>query len=278
MTQQNQREQAGQALGRLMELVSRLRAPDGCPWDRQQNLASVAVYLLEECHEAAEALEEGQPPAKAREELGDLLFQVVFLAELFSDAGHFGLAEIMDEVVAKMVRRHPHVFGGQPLADAQAVLAQWGQIKSQEREAKAGGLLDSLPLALPSLSRAQRLGQRAARVGFDWGQAQEVWPKVEEELAELKAAGDDQAAQEELGDVFFALAQWARHRGLDAEAALRGANRRFLRRFQLMEGLAAQGGQSLDKLDLEALEALWQRAKERLAQGSPEGPAPGAVQ
>ncbi len=260
MSQDNPRPPAGQALARLMDLVSRLRAPEGCPWDRQQDPASVAAYVLEEAYEAVEAVAGGDA-GQVRGELGDLAFQVVFLAELYAEAGHFNLSQVLEGVTAKMIRRHPHVFGGQALADAEAVRQQWGLIKDQERGAPSGGLLDSLPRAIPALTRAQRLGHRAARVRFDWSDAPAVWPKVREELAELAAAADDQAAQEELGDVLFSLAQWARHRGLNAEMALMGANQRFERRFQAMEALAAARGQALGGLDAQELDGLWNQAK-----------------
>ncbi|MFH1034039.1 MAG: nucleoside triphosphate pyrophosphohydrolase [Pseudomonadota bacterium] len=260
MTHPNSRGQAGQALARLMDLVRRLRAPDGCPWDRQQSAASVAAYLLEEAYEAVEAVEGGDPD-QARGELGDLAFHLVFLAELYAQAGQFGLSQVFEDVESKMIRRHPHVFGRKTLADAEAVRRQWGQIKEQERGGQAGGLLESLPRAIPSLARSQRLGQRAARVGFDWRDAPAVWPKVEEELAELAAAPDDQAAQEELGDVLFSLAQWGRHRGINAEAALRGANQRFESRFKTMEALARDRGQDLAGLGPRELDDLWNQAK-----------------
>jgi MazG family protein len=257
----NPRPQAGQALARLMDLVSRLRAPDGCPWDRQQTAASVAAYLLEEAYEAVEAVEGGDPD-QARGELGDVAFHLVFLAELYAEAGQFGLDQVLEAVESKMIRRHPHVFGQKPLADAEAVRQQWGRIKDQERGPQGGGLLESLPRAIPALARSQRLGQRAARVAFDWPDAQAVWPKVQEELAELTAAPDDEAAQAELGDVLFSLAQWARHRGINAEAALRGANQRFERRFQAMESLAASRGQELGGLGAGELDDLWNQAKD----------------
>lgn len=260
MTLDNPRPEAGQALARLMDLVSRLRAPGGCPWDRQQTPQTVAAYLLEEAHEAVEAVEGGDAQ-QACGELGDLAFHVVFLAELYAQTGGFNLAQVLQAVEEKMIRRHPHVFGQKPLDDAQAVRQQWGRIKDQERGEKAGGLLDSLPQAIPALGRAQRLGQRAARVRFDWPDAAGVWDKVGEELAELAAAQGDGRAQEELGDLLFSLAQWARHRGLDAEAALRGANRRFQRRFAAMEALAGERGQALGQMTPAQWEDLWQEAK-----------------
>ncbi|MCA1905475.1 MAG: nucleoside triphosphate pyrophosphohydrolase [Desulfarculus sp.] len=260
MPPENPRQPAAAALVRLMDLVSRLRAPDGCPWDRKQTLESVANYLLEEAHEAAEALQAGDQVGAA-EELGDLTFHVVFLAEQLAQAGGADLAAILAGVEAKMIRRHPHVFGGERLADAEAVLAQWGRIKAQERGASAGGLLDSLPKALPALMRAQRLGQRAARVGFDWPEAAAVWDKVAEEMEELRAAATPEEELAELGDLLFALVQWARLRGHSADQALRAANRRFHHRFAVMERLAAARGTSLERLDAAELDALWEKAK-----------------
>ncbi len=266
------RRAAGEALGRLMELIARLRAPDGCPWDREQTPASVAPYLLEEAHEAVEAVEavEAAGGAGARQaagELGDLLFQVAFMAQLFAERGGFGLAEVIDGVEAKMRRRHPHVFGGQEAQDAEAVRELWGRIKSQERGqaqgAKPEGLLESVPKALPALARAQRLGQRAGRVGFDWTEAEAVWEKVREEMEELVRAGGPQDREDELGDLFFALTQWARHRGLNAEAALRRANARFQDRFAAMEDLARARGLSLEGLSARALDQLWEEVKAR---------------
>ncbi|MFH1059317.1 MAG: nucleoside triphosphate pyrophosphohydrolase [Pseudomonadota bacterium] len=265
---------AGAALMRLMALVDRLRAPDGCPWDREQTPASVANYLLEEAYEAVEAVQAGGPD-EAAGELGDLLFHVVFLAAQYAEAGSFGLAQVIAQVEAKMIRRHPHVFGGGQVADAGAVLAQWGRIKAEERGGDANGLLESLPRGLPALMLAQRLGQRAGRVGFDWPDAPSVWAKVREEAAEVEAAPDDAAAEAELGDLLFALAQWARHRGLNPGQALRGANRRFRARFAVMERLAAAQGRELAGLDAAAQDALWNQAK---AQERQSGPPPDSQQ
>lgn len=260
------REAAGRALAALMELAARLRAPDGCPWDRKQTTASAAPYLLEESCEAVEALEAGDSDA-ARGELGDVLFQVVFQAQLFAETGGFNLAQVIEEVRAKMVRRHPHVFGQDQASDPGQVKELWGRIKQAERGDQRRGLLEGVPLGLPSLARAQRLGQRAGRVGFDWRDAAEVEDKIDEETEELAAAESDERAAEELGDVLFVWAQWARHRGLNAEQALRSANRRFERRVAVMEGLAAGRGQDLAELDPEALESLWEEAKILLAEG-----------
>lgn len=255
-------EEAGRALDRLAALAARLRAADGCPWDREQTPASAAGYMLEEAYEAVEAIASGRGEA-VRAELGDLLFQVVFQAQLFAEAGHFDLSQVIAEVEAKMIRRHPHVFGQAQAADAAAVKERWGQIKQQEQAGSQEGLLDSVPLAAPSLVRAQRLGQRAARVGFDWPDAQGVWDKISEEMEELSQAADAPQALHELGDLLFAWAQWARHQGLQAEGALREANRRFYKRFCSMEALAAQAGQTLAELSPAERENLWQRVKAR---------------
>lgn len=251
---------AGAALERLVELVRRLRAPDGCPWDRQQTPASASPYILEEAYEAVEAVESGRAEP-ARAELGDLIFQAVFMANLYEEAGSFTLAEVLEEARAKMTRRHPHVFGQARAADAGEVKGLWGRIKAQERQGKAEGLLDSVPAAAPALVRAQRLGQRAARVGFDWPHGQAVREKIAEEEAELARAPDQDQAGRELGDLLFAWAQWARHQGLAAEQALRGANARFQRRFRHMEALARERRQDLAELDIAALDALWEEAK-----------------
>ncbi|MCB2194023.1 MAG: nucleoside triphosphate pyrophosphohydrolase [Deltaproteobacteria bacterium] len=249
----------GRALEDLAQLAARLRAPDGCPWDREQTPVSAAAYLLEEAYEATEAIESGDP-AEVRGELGDLLFQVVFQAQLFAEAGDFDLTEIIQEVQAKMVRRHPHVFGEAQAKDAGEVKQRWSEIKRRERQDSPQGLLDSVPLGAPALLRAQRLGSRAAKVGFDWDDAAGVWDKINEETAELAAAGP-QGEQAELGDVLFSWAQWARHRGLGAEAALREANRRFTHRFRAMEALAAREGVALQDMSAEEREELWAAAK-----------------
>ena len=259
-------EGLGRALEALAELAARLRAPDGCPWDRQQTPPSAAAYLLEEAYEATEAVESGSP-AEVRGELGDLLFQVVFQAQLFAEAGHFDLAQVIEEARAKMVRRHPHVFGEAKAKDAEEVKDRWSQIKRQERGESREGLLDSVPLGAPALLRAQRLGSRAAKVGFDWQNPGGVWEKIAEETAELAAADGQEEAERELGDVLFAWTQWARHRGLGAEAALREANRRFTRRFKAMEAMAADQGARLEEMAPQEREELWARAKAQEAAG-----------
>ncbi len=258
-----------QALAGLMELVERLRAPDGCPWDRRQTPLSVAPYILEEAYEAVEAVESGQAEEVCAE-LGDLLFQVVFMAQLFAEQDQFDLDQVMTQVTEKMTRRHPHVFAREKAASPEEVKGLWGRIKTQERRENQQGLLDSLPKAAPALVRAHRLGQRVARVGFDWPGADQVWEKIHEELDELNRAASAQERERELGDLLFTLAQWARHQGLGAEAALRRANARFQNRFQALEDLARSRGLDLEEMDLAEMDRLWDEIKARETEPEPQ--------
>jgi ATP diphosphatase len=246
----------------LIDLVERLRAPDGCPWDREQGLAQVRAYLLEEAHELAAAIDGGDWQEIAGE-LGDLLFQAAFIGRLAAEAGAFEVAAALDGVRRKMIARHPHVFGGEELADAAAVAAAWERRKLAEEPARAS-LLAGVPASLPSLLAAYRLTQKAAGVGFDWPDAAAVLAKVEEEIAELQLArqhGDAAALREEVGDLLFTLANLARKLDLDPEAALAAANGKFRRRFARIEqGLAARG-QALGEATLEEMDALWNEAK-----------------
>ncbi len=260
MTQRDDGARSARALADLMELVRRLRAPDGCPWDREQTTHSVAPYILEEAFEAVEAIESGDAQ-EAMGELGDLLFQVVFMANLYAEAGLFDLAQVIERVTDKMTRRHPHVFDELKVNSAQEVKGLWGEIKSAEREGVEAGLLDSVPMATPSLIRAHRLGQRAARVDFDWSNSDEVRQKAQEETRELLEAKSQKEAEAELGDLLFTWVQWARHQGLGAEQALRGANNRFTRRFKAMEDLARQRNQRLEEMDMGQMDALWEEVK-----------------
>ena len=276
------------ALERLVALVARLRAPDGCPWDREQGLADLRAYLLEEAHELAAALDGGDWEAIAAE-LGDLLFQVAFLVRLAEEAGAFGPSEIAASAEAKMIARHPHVFGEERLTDARQVRAAWERRKLGE-PGRAGSLLDGVPGSLPALLAAYRMTQKAAGVGFDWPDAHSVLAKVDEELAELReslagwaaresaplasgsprAAGsggdasarDRRRAAEELGDLLFTLANLGRHLGIDPEAALAGANAKFAQRFRRVEADLATRGRSLAEADLAEMDRLWEAAKE----------------
>jgi MazG family protein len=248
----------------LLEIMARLRDPEGgCPWDLEQDFASIAPYTLEEAYEVADAIERGDLGA-LEEELGDLLLQVVFHAQMASERGAFDFDRVVRGISAKMVRRHPHVFGSESVDDAAAQSARWEEIKAAEKAARggAGGLLDDVPLGLPALSRAVKLGRRAARIGFDWPDAAGARAKVDEEVAELDAAiagGDRARVAAEFGDVLLALANLARHLDVDAEAALREANGRFTSRFRHVERRVAEGGGGSQ----EALERHWQDAKRR---------------
>jgi MazG family protein len=249
----------------LLDLVERLRAPDGCPWDREQGLGEVRAYLLEEAHELAAAIDGGDWREIAGE-LGDLLFQAAFIGRLGAETGAFDLAAAIDGVRRKMVARHPHVFGDEELADAAAVRAAWERRKLQEEPARAS-LLAGVPASLPALLGAYRLTQKGAGVGFDWPAAAAVLAKVEEEIGELRralaagAAGAATAVREEVGDLLFTVANLARKLEIDPEAALAAANRKFRRRFEHVErGLAARG-QRLGEATLAEMDALWDEAK-----------------
>lgn len=243
------------ALIRLLGIMARLRAPDGCPWDQVQDFASIAPYTIEEAHEVADAIRRGPDFPALLDELGDLLFQVVYHAQMASELGRFGFAEVAEAISDKMIRRHPHIFG-----DGVATPG-WETIKAAERaQAGEGGALDGIALALPALMRAEKLQKRAARTGFDWTDRADVRAKVVEELDELDAAPDADATEDEAGDLLFAAVNLVRHSDVDAEAALRRANAKFERRFRAMEAMA---GATFAELSLEEKEALWGEAKKR---------------
>jgi len=249
----------------VVELLNRLLAPDGCPWDREQTLDSLRPFLLEEAHEVLEALEQDNTNGHC-EELGDLLFQIVFQAALRERQGAFHIDDVCTALVTKMKRRHPHVYGDAVVKDAAEQLERWQILKQAEKKAagKVGRALDGVPLALPALLRAQRLGEKAAAVGFDWPDLGGVRAKVTEELEELDeamASGDKAAMNHELGDLLFTLTRLASRLGIGPEEALREANARFCRRFTAMEDSAAADGASLKELDLDRMNAYWERAK-----------------
>jgi nucleoside triphosphate diphosphatase len=270
--------EAETALGALLGLMARLRDPQrGCPWDREQTFASIAPYTIEEAYEVADAIERADP-RHLRDELGDLLFQVVFHARMAQERGWFDFAAVARSIHDKLVRRHPHVFAGTSPTPEELVRA-WEEQKAEERAESGGGaravegaVLGGVPKALPALARAAKLGRRAARVGFDWRDASEVRAKVCEELGELDRAlaaaggrGLDararEAVAEELGDLLFSIVNWSRHLEIDAEAALRAANAKFERRFAAMEAQARVRGLDLKQLAAAEWDALWSEAK-----------------
>jgi tetrapyrrole methylase family protein/MazG family protein/ATP diphosphatase len=257
--------QDGRTLPRLVEIMQRLLGPGGCPWDREQTFESLRPYVVEEAHEVVDAIDRGSAE-QLREELGDLLLQIVFLAELARARGWFGPDDVIEVICDKMVRRHPHVFGDARAESAEEVLRRWEQGKAAERAAKgdAKGALDGVPVAMPALLRAVRIGEKASRVGYDWPEASGARDKIDEELRELDeavASGDRARMEHELGDLIFAVASWARKSGLDPEAALRGALDRFTRRFAVAEARARAAGVELADLDPAALDRLWREAK-----------------
>ncbi len=243
-------------LERLLTIMKRLRDPQtGCEWDVAQSFKTIAPYTIEEAHEVADAIARDDM-ADLKDELGDLLLQVVFHAQIAQDMGHFAFPDVVTAISDKMERRHPHIFGDVPEGGHHL----WEQIKAEERRAKAaGGALDGVALGLPALMRAEKLQNRAARVGFDWPDEAGPRAKIDEEIQEIVEATPD-TLEEEFGDLLFAVVNWARHRGVDAEAALRNANLKFERRFRGMEEIAGEGFLALD---LEAKEALWQDVKRR---------------
>ncbi len=271
----------------FVETIAHLRAPDGCPWDREQTHGSIASNMIEEAYEAVDAIEAADT-AHLREELGDVLLQVVLQSQIAADAGEFTIDDVCRDVNAKMVRRHPHVFGEVQASDANEVLDLWDQVKLQEKEAAAGdaepaeaGLLDGVPRSFPALMQAQKISRKAAATGFEWDSVDDVWAKVREEVAELKEAyaaapkspnGKVSKEQEgaavrevelEFGDVLFTLVNVGRKMGLDAEAALRATCQKFRDRFALMEAEARRQGASVEELSLDEQEALWTAAKDR---------------
>ena len=248
-------------LDRLAEIMQRLRAEDGCPWDREQTLESLKPFLLEESYEVLEVMADTDPDAH-REELGDLLFQIVFQAQLRHEAGGFELADVVDGICDKLTRRHPHVFGGEDVDDIASVARRWDELKAAEGK----GDITDIPKALPALSRAAKVGKKAAKVGFDWPEIAGPLAKLQEEVNELGEAvayeSSDRVA-DELGDVLFAAVNVARHAAVDPELALRRTTERFLERFQWVRNTLREQGVELgrDDVSLETLDTLWEEAK-----------------
>ena len=263
-------DQAPHPMFRLIEIMARLRDPkSGCPWDIEQTFDTVAPYTIEEAYEVVDAIER-RDMGDLKDELGDLLLQVVFHARMAQEAGSFGFTEIAEAICDKMVRRHPHVFGEEKVQGVADQTLRWEAIKAVERAGKGQTVdapqsaLDGVPLGLPALTRAAKLTRRAARVGFDWPSLAEVTAKLREELAELEAeitAGDMQKAREELGDLLFVCANLARKLEVEPEDALRGANAKFIRRFGHIEARLAEQGRAPGDSDLSEMDALWNEAK-----------------
>ena len=244
----------------VVQVVDHLLGPDGCPWDKKQTHESLADMFLEECYELIEAIEEGDT-AKMVEELGDVFFHVMFQLKLGEDGGKFDRKDVFRGLADKLVRRHPHVFDNKWVPDAEGAIANWDAIKRQERAASGASILDGVPKNMPALAYAQAVQGRAQRAGFDWDSFQGVLDKVAEELAEIEAADSDEERERELGDLLFSVVNAARWLGIEAEASLRGTNRRFYQRYAIMERLSRERGVSFDTLTMDEKEALWREAK-----------------
>jgi len=245
----------------LVEIIARLRAPDGCPWDRQQTHASLRGNLLSECYEALEALDEGDAE-RLYEELGDLLLQIVLHAQIAKDDGEFEIGDVIRSINTKIIHRHPHVFGTGKADNAEEVMHNWEELKREERGDDTS-MLEGVPGDMPALAYAYEISRRAVRVGFEWEDIGGVIDKLAEEVSEIKDAESREEKEREFGDLLFTLVNVARWEGVDAEAALREANRRFYRRFSYMEQLCRQRGLSLDKLSFDEQNALWEEAKQK---------------
>ena len=264
---------AGTRFASLLSLMARLRGEGGCPWDREQTRSSLRPYLIEETYEVLQAIDEGSREHLV-EELGDLLFQVVFHCQLGSEAGEFTMEDVIDGLCTKMTRRHPHVFGNHVVGDSREALAQWERIKRDEAidAGRGRSVLDGVPASLPALLRAQRLQAKASQVGFDWTDWEPAWRKVQEEVAEFEEAlrtGDENRVADEFGDLLFSMVNVARLRGMDAEDCLRRASEKFTRRFEKVEVEMKAGGRTVAEASPEDLDRAWEAIK---AQENPDVP------
>ena len=260
---------AGDEFAAFVDTIAALRAPGGCPWDREQTHESIARNMIEEAYEAVDAIEQ-HDAAHLREELGDVLLQVVLQSQIAADAGEFTVADVCHDGNEKMIRRHPHVFGEEAAASADEVLSIWDNVKLAEKSASDAqeeapkGLLDAVPVSFPALLQAYKISRKAVAVGFEWETVEEVWAKVEEEIAEFKQACQNGTAEEkelEFGDVLFSLVNVARKEGIDAETALRASCRKFRERWAFMEGAAWGQGLRIEELSMEEMQQLWDQAK-----------------
>ena len=246
----------------LVDIIAKLRAPDGCPWDKKQTHASLRENLLEECYEVLEALDEGDS-GKLCAELGDLLMQVVLHTQIATEAGEFEVGDVLSSINAKLIHRHPHIFGSLKVKDAQEVAHNWELLKQEERQSDSS-ILASVPKQMPALGYSQEIQHRVAQVGFDWEDVDGVIDKLAEEIREFKQAGSQQETAQEFGDLLFTLANIARRLGVDLEAALRQANQRFYCRFTYMEELCRQRGVNIGDLSFDEQNALWEEAKKEI--------------
>lgn len=260
---------AGETFAAFVDTIAALRTPNGCPWDREQTHESIARNMIEEAYEAVDAIEQ-RDTTHLREELGDVLLQVVLQSQIAADAGEFTVADVCRDVNAKMIRRHPHVFGETAAGSAEDVLSIWDNVKLAEKSAadaqteEPEGLLDSVPASFPALLQAYKISRKAVAAGFEWDTVEDVWAKVEEEIAEFKQAcrsDDAQAKELEFGDVLFSLVNVARKEGIDAETALRATCRKFRERWAFMEGAAWGQGKRIEELDMDEMQQLWGQAK-----------------
>ncbi len=243
----------------FVEIIARLRAPDGCPWDREQTHQSLRSHLLSECYEVLEALDGGEPD-KLCEELGDLLLQILLHAQIARDEGEFDIDDVIESIATKIVRRHPHVFGTEKAASAEEVTHIWEEQKKGERE-EGTSVLEGVPDSMPALARAYEISRRAVRMGFEWEDIEGVIDKLVEEIGEIKDTVTREEKEKEFGDLLFTLVNVARWEGIDAEAALREANRKFSRRFAYMEELCRQRGLNFPELSFKEKDGLWEEAK-----------------
>jgi tetrapyrrole methylase family protein/MazG family protein len=254
---------AKRTFDQLVQLMTRLRGPQGCPWDREQTLATLKPFVIEESYEVVDAIDRDDRAALA-EELGDFLLQAVFIAEITRQEGSFDIYDAVTAIHDKLVRRHPHVFGEVEANDAEQVLVNWEKLKNEERKAENKSVLAGVPQSLPALLRASRLTEKAARVGFDWRRTEDVFAKLEEEIGEVHEAidsGDQTKVHDEIGDLLFTIANIARKLNVNAEEALQSTNRKFTRRFESMERSVRGSGRNLDQLTLEQMDELWDEAK-----------------
>jgi tetrapyrrole methylase family protein / MazG family protein len=253
-------DSASPEFARLIEIIARLRSPDGCPWDKKQTHNTLREYLLEECYEALEALDQSDMPELCQE-LGDILLQIMLHSQIAAEQNEFTLGDVLHNLNQKLIRRHPHVFGEAQVKDAEEVTRNWEAIKKTERQ-KQESMLESVPKQLPALAFSQDIQRRVAQVGFDWENIDGVIEKLAEEVAELKQAESVAEKADEFGDLMFTLVNIARRMGVDSESALRDANRKFSRRFVYMEELCRQRGLDLGKLSFDQQNQLWKEAKE----------------